>query len=137
MPSRATETKPMSDERPQAARRERTIDTALQRRLQRARGLLHPEDHPRDHRDGEEREDSADELLGLEGQRVGAEGQDGADAERQDNGEADARPQPRQHVAPADARDIRDEDADDERGFEAFAQADEEGREHVNPSPGR
>ncbi len=45
----------------------------------------------------------------------------------------DAHPQPRQHIAAPEARQVCDEDADDERGFEAFAQADEEGGEHVGP----
>ena len=43
---------------------------------------------------------------------------------------ADADPQPRQHVATAEPREVGDEDADDQRGFEAFAEADEEGGEH-------
>ena len=46
------------------------------------------------------------------------------------DGETDTRPQARQGVAPVEAREVGDEDADDESGFEAFAKADEEGGEH-------
>jgi hypothetical protein len=46
---------------------------------------------------------------------------------------ATARPTPPtagEDVAAADAAQVGDEDADDERGFEAFAEADQEGGEH-------
>ena len=103
-------------------------------RLQRAGGPLHPEDHPGDHRDGDEREEAADKLLRLEGQRVGAEGEHRADDEREHDGERDADPEPRQHVAATQPRQVGDQDADDESRFQAFTKADEEGREHVDPS---
>ncbi len=65
-----------------------------------------------------------------EGEAVGAEGEHRADAEGEDDRQRDAGPERRQHVATAEARQVGDEDADDERGFEAFTEADEEGGEH-------
>ena len=49
------------------------------RALERAAGALHPEDHPRDHGDGDERQQPADEFLRLEGECVGAEREDRAE----------------------------------------------------------
>jgi hypothetical protein len=40
---------------PQRPRRERPVDAALERLLHRAGGLLHPEDHPGHHADGDQR----------------------------------------------------------------------------------
>ena len=50
--------------------------------------------------------------------------------EREQHRQAHADPQPGQHVAPAEPGHVRHQDADDQRRLEAFAQADEEGREH-------
>jgi hypothetical protein len=53
-----------------------------------------------------------------------------ADGEREEGREPDSQPDAREHVAPADLDDVRDQDSDDERGFEALAQADEKVCEH-------
>ena len=103
--------------------------------LEAPRGALHPEDHGRDHRDGQDRERAAEDLLGLEAQGVGAEGQDEAEAERQTDGQADAEPQARQHVASLRANEERDEDADDQGGLETLTEPDDEGGEHARVTP--
>ena len=93
--------------------------------------LQHPEDHPGDERRGDDREAAADELLRLEAEPVRAEGEQRRRAPRESSdGEADAEPDAAEHVAAVDLDDVGDQDADDERGFEAFAQADQEVCEH-------
>ena len=47
------------------------------------------------------------------------------------DGGADAGPDQRQAVAPPGAHEVRDEDADDQRGLQPLAQPDEEVRQHV------
>ena len=110
--------------------RESAIHAAVQARLHRAPGLLHPEDHPGDHAHRDQRERAADDLLRLGGESVRAEGEDGADAEREGDGETDADPHAAQNVCAAESADVGDQDAYDEGGFEAFAKADEERCEH-------
>jgi hypothetical protein len=98
----------------------------------------HPEDHPGDHRDGHEREHAAEDLLRLEGERVGAPGEGGADGERDGDGEPDPDPEPAEQVATPELAEVRDEDADDESCFEAFAKADQVVRERSrSPWTGR
>ena len=91
----------------------------------------HPEDHPGDERDRDEREHAAEDLLRLEGHRVRPPGEERAHAERDRDGDADADPEPAEQVATADLAEVRDEDADDEPCFEAFAEADQVVGEHT------
>ena len=67
--------------------------------------------------------DAADQLLGLEGEALGPEGQGGTEGEGDDHGDADAEPDRGQQVAAVGLDQVGDEDADDERGFETLAQA--------------
>ena len=91
----------------------------------------HPEDHPGDEADRDDRQQAADQLLGLEGQALRTEGQREAEAERDADRDADADPDPGQQVAAVGLDQIGDQDADDERRLEALAQADQEVREDV------
>jgi hypothetical protein len=56
---------------------------------------------------------------------VWTEGQCGADAQRDRDRACDSDPELGQHVAPAHLVEEGDQDADDEAGFEAFAQTDQ------------
>ncbi len=71
----SADTKPMamSAHRPPAVRG--AVDTALQGRLHAATGTLHPEDHPGDHRDGEQGEPSPRSAPAPGRELIGAEGQ--------------------------------------------------------------
>ena len=53
------------------------------------------------------------------------------DAERDRHGDADADPELAEQVATAELAQVRDEDADDESCFEAFAEADQVVGEHA------
>ena len=82
-------------------------------------------------RDGDEREHAAEDLLRLEGQRVRAPREERADAERDGDRDADADPEPAEQVAPPELAEVGDEDADDEPGLEALAEADQVVGEHA------
>ncbi len=71
--------------------------------------------------------------------RVGAEGEQCADASATAIGEPRPRPQPRRkHVTAPEPRDqVRHEDADDEGRFEAFSETDEIVGEHVGSKVSR
>jgi hypothetical protein len=118
------------DQRPDGAVLEGAVDAGFERVLHGATGAAHPEDHPRDHRDGEEREASAEDLLGLERQAVGAESQDCTEAEGEHDRQRDAGEHPPYGVFATELSEIGDEDADDERGLEPLTEADQEGCEH-------
>ena len=105
---------------------ERGGELGLQLALEMTGVPRHPEDHPGDEADGDDREAAAERLLRLRGESVRAEGEQGADAERDDDRGGDPDPQLRQDVAAVDLVEIGDQDADDEAGFEAFTQTDQE-----------
>jgi hypothetical protein len=109
---------------------DRGVEAVLQVRLEEARGARHPEDHPGDQTHRGDGERPADGLLRLERQTLRPEREGRAEGERDCDREADARPDRGEEVAPVSLDDVGDEDADDERGLEAFAQTDEEVGEH-------
>ena len=137
MPSRATEMNPIATtpHSPPVAIA-RVMPCSSSPRIV-ARSTQHPEHHGRDHGDREDRERSAEDLLGLEAQRVGAERQDEADP----SASAIARPIPSHRRGSTSRRservEERDQDPDDECRLEAFAQADDERGEHGKTAPFR
>ena len=113
------------------------VELGLEVALHRARVRGHPEDHARGERDGDERVGPAQDLLRLERQGLGAPREDDAQQERDRGGDRDAEPHLGEHVAAPALDEVRDEDADDERGLEALAQGDEQIRqEHGRVSGG-
>ena len=128
-PSRPTLTTPSDHDRGRGAG-DRAVELALQFALEVTGVPRHPEDHPGDDADGDDREAAAEDLLRLEAQAVRPEGEDAPTPSEMSDRAGDADPELRQHVAAADLVEVGDEDADDEAGFEAFAQADEEVGEH-------
>lgn len=68
--------------------------------------------------------------LRLEGQPSGTEGQRCAEGERHDHRSCDAGPELGEQVTALGLDEVRHKDADDESGFEALAEADEEVRKH-------
>ena len=127
----AADAEESEDDDPGCRTDEGDVELGLQVVLEPAGVVAHPEDHPGDERDGEDRQRAAEDLLGLEAQSVRAPGEDRADAERERNRDADADPESREHVAPPELLQVGHEDADDEAGFEAFTQADEKVCEHA------
>ena len=75
----------------------------------------HPEDHPGDEADGDDRQEPADGLLRLERQRPGAEGQGRAERQRQRDRGGHPEPDPADQVPALGLDQVGDEDADDQR----------------------
>ena len=116
---------------------EHVVEGGLDAFLEGAGGLPHPEDHPGDHGDGDQGEGAADDLLGLEGEGLGAPREQGAEGEREAGGQGDADPHLGEDVSTVGAHEVGGDDADDERGLEALAEGDEEvGDEHGAPAAG-
>jgi hypothetical protein len=90
----------------------------------------HPDDHPGDHPDRHQRDHRLELLLlALREVLLGhVQGPGGASTEEQRDQHPE--PHPPQRVAPALLRQERGDDPDDQRGFEALPQADDEGRKH-------
>jgi hypothetical protein len=112
-----------------AARGERLLHAALELALQKARALQHPEDHPGEEgRRQKERRAVVDLLrraLELRVQRV--EQPEESEAHRRRDGDA----APHEPVVPsrADLRQIREDDAHDERHLHALTERDDERRD--------
>ncbi len=106
------------------------VDLAAQLAAERPGGAGHPEDHPGDQGDRDDGEAAADRLLRLEGQAARPVEQGESERERDEHGESDAEPDPRQQAAPVGLDQVRDEDADHEGGFESLAEADQVVGEH-------
>jgi hypothetical protein len=117
------------DDRPGTAD-ERPVEAGFELAAQAPRGPGHPEDHPGDEAHGHDRESAADDLLGLEGESVGAEGQHGAESEGEGDRGTDAEPEAGEDVTSADLDHVGDEDADHESGLEALPESDEVVGEH-------
>jgi hypothetical protein len=95
----------------------------------------HPGDHERDdpHRHGAH--DRLERLLPALRQLLVDELERDADRDAQPHGGDDADPHRAQRVAAALLAEEGGDDADDERGLDAFAQADDEGGQHGGGAP--
>ena len=112
------------------ARTQSVVDRIVQLRLDRPRRFLHPEHHRGQDRGRQQRDQAFEKLLLALGEfAVGAD-------EGEANGEADgdcsahADPHHGQPLRAAGLLEIARDDADDQRGFDAFAEHDEIGGEH-------
>ena len=65
---------------------------------------------------------------------MGAEGEGGAEGERDERRGSHPEPDAGQNIPAIDLDEVGHEDADDERGLEAFAEADQVVREHRTSS---
>ena len=81
-------------------------------------------------RDRDDREAAADQLLGLEGEAAGAEGERRAEGQADRDRQRDAGPDPREQVSPVGLDEVGDEDAHDERSLEPLTQTDQVVGEH-------
>ena len=106
------------------------VDLGLELALDVAGLAGHPEDHPGHEHDGDDRQGAADGLLRLEGETPWPEGEQRAEPDGDDDGDGDAQPDARQQLAAIGLDQVGHEDADDQRGLEAFTQSDQEVREH-------
>jgi hypothetical protein len=107
------------------------VELALELARDGARRRLHPEDHEGDEDDRDDRGAAADELLGLEGQLLRAVGEQGAEGDREGDGDADAGPHVAQCPASVGLDEEGDEDDDHEGGLESLSESDERvAREH-------
>ncbi len=85
---------------------------------------VHPEDHAGDEHHGDGADDRLHRLLARLRQRLLEQVEPDADGDREGDGEADAGPH--RGEAMAVALEEGGDDADDQRGLKAFAQADDE-----------
>ena len=99
-----------------------------------ARVVRHPDDHVRDHRDGDQRDDRLEPLLRAVGELVVDDAEHDRDADAQDDGQRHARPHRPEPVGPARAAQEGGDDPDDQRRLEALAQGDDEGGQHARPA---
>ena len=113
---------------------QRRIDAGLQFALDRARSLAHPEHHRGQHRGGDEPDDGLEQFLPALRQFAGDDVERGPGRKTDGAGKGDADPQRRQPFAPPAPDQIARDDADDQRGFHAFAQHDEERYDHGEPA---
>jgi hypothetical protein len=129
-----------ADERPALpvrALRERLVDGGLQLALDGARSLAHPEHHRGQHDHGDEPDHAFEQLLLLLRKLRRQQLQAGTGEQRQRRGQQHADPHcGHQRAAPA-LLEVAGNDADDQRGFDAFAQHDEKGDEHRLRKSGR
>ncbi len=88
----------------------------------------HPHDHVRDARDGDERQDPLHDLPLLERQRKADEVEPDGDGDTYCRREQNPQPYETQGSTLASLTQKRRDDAHDERGFEALAEADDERR---------
>ena len=130
-PSRATARNAVTTRR-QRAHRQGGVELALQVGLEEAGGAAHPEDHPRDETDRDDGHHPAEALLRLEAQVVAREGQQGTEGEADHQRHRDTDPHEPHPTPVAGLDQVGDQDADDQRRLEAFAQADEVVGEHAN-----
>ena len=109
-----------------AAGRERLLHATLELRLEVARPLEHPEDHPGEECRGQQQRRALVDLLGraleLGVERV----QHAEEREAHDRGGADARPHEPMRPPRADPREVGEHDPDDERHLDALAKCDDQ-----------
>ena len=108
-----------------AADRQGLVELALELAGDGPGGRAHPEDHRRDERDRDDRGAAADQLLGLEGQLAGAEGEQRADADGEQDRGGDPGPDVPEGPAAVGLDEERDQDDDDEGRFETLTKSDE------------
>ena len=113
-------------QREPAARREGAVDPALEIALEGPSLPAHPEEHPAQDADRDDRGHALDALLDDERQLADRRDHDDADRDRDRQRRHDAGPDARQRVAPVDLDEVRGDDADDQGGFQALAERDEE-----------
>ena len=134
-PSRMTARNASATSASRAALGERSVDAVLELALERAALAAHPEEHPREHADGEDAGEALEGLLDDERQPLDREGDHQPDRDRQADRGNDADRDLAERVAPADLHEVGGDDADDERGLEAFAKHQEERGEHRRAGP--
>ena len=96
------------------ADRQGGVEASAQLARDRAGGLLHPQDHPGDEGDGDDRQRPAEQLLLLERHVPRGEGDHGPEADADGDGGDDAGPDVPELVAAAALDEVRHEDADDD-----------------------
>ena len=103
----------------------------LQVALQRPALAAHPEQHPRQDGDSQDRGDAL--CCFLDDERQPADRRDDGDARGDRQGDRGDHPDPdlRQGVAPANLHEVGGDDPDNQSGLEALAQGDEERGNHV------
>lgn len=101
--------------------------------LDRARDLAHPEHHGAEDAHGDQADDAFEQFL-LFLREFGADQfQATTHQQRERGGEEDADPDGGHPLAAAGLLQVTGDDADDQRGFNAFAQHDEKRNKHSAP----
>ncbi|MCY1364855.1 hypothetical protein D9M69_516770 [compost metagenome] len=111
--------------------RQRLVDRRMQLALDGAGCLAHPEHHRGQHDHGDEPDHALEQLLLLLRKLGRQQLQAGAGEQRQRGGQQHADPHRGHQHAAAALFQVTGNDADDQRGFDAFAQHDEKGNEHL------
>ena len=112
---------------------QRVIEGGVQRMLDRARHLAHPEHHGTENADGDQADHAFEQFL-LFLREFGADQfQATAHQQRQRGGEKHADPHGGHPLAAAGLLEVTGDDANDQRGFNAFAQHDQKRNKHSAP----
>ena len=135
-PSRATEMKARPASASDRAAGQGDVHAALELALHRPALATHPEQHPGQDDDRDERGETLDALLDDERQAPDGRDDREADDDRQGDRGADPDPDAAQRVAPVELDQVGADDADDEGGFQPFAERDEERGGHGRCLPG-
>ena len=105
---------------------EREIDPVLELALHGPALATHPEEHPGEDDDREDRSKALDALLDDERQTTDGRDHQPTDDDREHQGRRDADPHAAHGVAAIEPDEVRGDDAHDERRLEALAKRDEE-----------
>ena len=106
------------------------VDRTAQLAAEPAGRPRHPEDHPGDEADRDDRQQAPDQLLGLEGEPARAVGQRRPEGEADRDRDRDPGPDPGQQVGALGLHQVGHQDAHDERGLEPLAEPDQVVGEH-------
>ncbi len=124
-----------SDKSCSRARHERLGHMAFELSPKTPRVPAHPDDHVGDHRDGDQADDRLQPLLLALRQVLSDQPERHRDGDADGDGQADAEPHRAERIAPALLHQECRDDPDDQRGFDALAQGDDEsGDQGVSPA---
>jgi len=111
------------------------VDLLLEVGLDTSALPAHPEDHPGEHADGRERHEALEDLLSR-ALELGTDGEDhGADHRGEPDRERRAPPDDVGPVRATELLQVGQQDRDDEGGFDALAQRDDERGSHLHVPP--
>ena len=105
----------------------------MQRVLDRTRYLAHPEHHRTENAHGNQADDAFKQFLLLLRKLGAHQLQASADEQRQCDCQEHTDPDGGHPFATAGLLQVTGDDANDERGFDAFAQHDQKRNEHISP----